>query len=510
MTGPVLEIIGVSKRFGANLANDDISMTLAGGEVVALLGENGAGKTTLMSILFGHYMPDAGRILIEGTEVPQGKPRAAIRAGVGMVHQHFSLAPNLTVLENFMTGTERLWSWRSGTSAARTKLLAISERFGLKVDPDARLGDLSVGEQQRVEILKALYNDARILILDEPTAVLTNIEAERLFATLKEMARQGLSLIFISHKLDEVMAAADRILVLRGGKMVAERKASETSKAELAELMVGRRVTRPVREPSTPGAVALEAADVTVRIDGVDRLKSISFRLHQGEILGIIGVSGNGQAALAHLLSGTLSRSSGDLLLFGEAIGNFSVADVVDAGIGRIPEDRNEEGVIGEMAIWENAVLERIASPAFSRRGLVNRKAGMAFAREIIDGFDVRGGGPAIRTRLLSGGNMQKLILGRNLHRRPRILIAAQPARGLDEGAVAAVHARLLEARRQGTAVLLISEDLDEVIALADRIQAIVGGRLSPPVEAESADARKLGLMMAGEWQETPEVGHAI
>ncbi len=275
MTIPVLEIEGVSKRFGTNLANDDISLTLAKGEIVALLGENGAGKTTLMSILFGHYMPDAGRILIDGAELPQGKPRAAIRAGVGMVHQHFSLAPNLTVLENVMTGTEKLWSWRSGTSAARKKLLAISERFGLKVDPDARLGDLSVGEQQRVEILKALYSDARILILDEPTAVLTNIEAEKLFTTLKEMARQGLSLIFISHKLDEVMAAADRIVVLRSGKMVAERRASETSKAELAELMVGRRVTRPVREPSTPGTVALEATDVTVKIDGVERLKSV-------------------------------------------------------------------------------------------------------------------------------------------------------------------------------------------------------------------------------------------
>ncbi len=510
MTVPVLEIEGVSKRFGTNLANDNISITLAKGEIVALLGENGAGKTTLMSVLFGHYMPDAGRILIDGMELPQGKPRAAIRAGVGMVHQHFSLASNLTVLENVMTGTEKLWSWRSGTSAARKKLLAISERFGLKVDPDARLGDLSVGEQQRVEILKALYNDARILILDEPTAVLTNIEAERLFATLKEMARQGLSLIFISHKLDEVMAAADRIVVLRGGRMVAERRASETSKAELAELMVGRRVTRPVREPSTPGALALEAVDVTVKIDGVERLKSISFRLREGEILGIIGVSGNGQAALVHLLSGTLSRASGTLLLFDESIGNLGVADVVSAGIGRIPEDRNEEGVIGEMAIWENAVLERISSSAFSRRGLVNRKAGMTFAKEIIGQFDVRGGGPASRTRLLSGGNMQKLILGRNLHQRPRILIAAQPARGLDEGAVAAVHARLLEARRQGTAILLISEDLDEVIALADRIQAIVGGRLSPPVEAEVADARRLGLMMAGEWHEIRKVDHAI
>lgn len=508
MTVPVLEIDGVSKRFGGTLANDGISMRLAKGEIVALLGENGAGKTTLMSILFGHYVPDAGRILIDGTELPQGKPRAAIRAGVGMVHQHFSLAPNLTVLENVMTGTEKLWSWKSDTTAARAKLARISERFGLKVDPDARLGDLSVGEQQRVEILKALYNDARILILDEPTAVLTKIEAERLFLTLKEMARQGLSLIFISHKLDEVMAAADRIVVLRGGRMVAERKASETSKSELAELMVGRRVMRPVREPSTPGALALEAVGLTVTTGGVDRLKSVSFRLREGEILGIIGVSGNGQTTLAHLLSGTLARSRGDLLLFGKAVGDLGVADVVAAGIGRIPEDRNAEGAIGEMAIWENAVLERLS--AYSKRGIVDRRAGMAFAREIIDGFDVRGGSPASRTRLLSGGNMQKLILGRNLHMRPKILIAAQPARGLDEGAVAAVHARLLEARRQGTAILLISEDLDEVMALADRIQAIVGGRLSPPVEAEDADARMLGLMMAGEWNDAREADHAI
>jgi simple sugar transport system ATP-binding protein len=267
-------------------------------------------------------------------------------------------------------------------------------------------------------------------------------------------------------------------------------------------------VTRPVREPSTPGAVALEATDTTVSIGGVERLKAVGFRLCAGEILGIIGVSGNGQAALAHLLSGTLARTSGDLMLFGEPIGNLDVAEVVAAGIGRIPEDRNAEGAIGEMAIWENAVLERIS--AFSKNGLVDRKAGMAFASEIIEQFDVRGGQPSSRTRLLSGGNMQKLILGRNLHERPRILIAAQPARGLDEGAVAAVHARILEARRQGTAVLLISEDLDEVIALADRIQAIVGGRLSPAVEAGDADARMLGLMMAGEWQQAREADHAV
>ena len=507
MTVPVLEITDISKSFGDTRANDGISMSLGKGEIVALLGENGAGKTTLMSILFGHYVPDTGHIRIDGEELPPGRPRAAIGAGVGMVHQHFSLAGNLTVLENVMTGTERLWKLRSGTAEARKKLLGIAERFGLKVDPDARLGDLSVGEQQRVEILKALYNDARILILDEPTAVLTNIEAERLFATLKDMARQGLSLIFISHKLDEVIAAADRIVVLRGGRMVAERRASETTKPELAELMVGRRVARPVREASTPGAVVLEARDVGMRIGGVERLKQIGFALREGEVLGIIGVSGNGQAPLAGLLSGTLARTSGELLLYGKPVDNLRVADIVEAGIGRVPEDRNGEGAIGEMAIWENAVLERL--PAYSRNGLVDRKAGMTFAKSIIDAFDVRGGTPSSRTRLLSGGNMQKLILGRNLSQRPRILIAAQPARGLDEGAVAAVHARILEARKAGTAVLLISEDLDEVISLADRIQAIVGGRLSPPVAAEHADARRLGLMMSGDWSLAAEAAHA-
>lgn len=507
MSEAVLEISGVSKRFGTNLANDNISLSLAKGEIVALLGENGAGKTTLMSILFGHYVPDTGKVAVMGEDLPPGKPRAAIRAGIGMVHQHFSLAPNLTVLENVMTGTESLWSLASNVSAARKKLMAISERFGLKVDPDARLGDLSVGEQQRVEILKALYNDARILVLDEPTAVLTNIEAEKLFSTLKDMARQGLSLIFISHKLDEVMATADRIVVLRGGKLVAERKAADTSKAELAELMVGRAVHRPVRDAATPGETVLEAIGVTVRQDGVDRLKAVDFHLRAGEVLGIIGVSGNGQTALAQLLSGTAQRSAGDLVLYGHGIGDLTVAEAVEAGIGRIPEDRNREGAIGEMAIWENAVLERIQR--FSRHGLVDRRAGIAFAKKIIEGFDVRGGTPVSRIRLLSGGNMQKLILGRNLIERPRILLAAQPARGLDEGAVAAVHERILEARRAGTAVLLISEDLEEVMALADRIQAIVGGRLSPPVKAEDVDARRLGLMMAGEW-EKEQVAHAV
>ena len=499
MSEVALEISGVSKRFGDNLANDNISLSLKQGEIVALLGENGAGKTTLMNILFGHYVPDTGHVTVKGKPMPPGKPRAAIAAGVGMVHQHFSLAPNLTVLENVMTGTENIWSLASNKAAARKKLMDISNRFGLLVDPDVRVSELSVGEQQRVEILKALYNDAKILVLDEPTAVLTNIEAEQVFSTLKDMAKQGLSLIVISHKLEEVMTAADRIIVLRGGKSVAEREASKTSKSELAQLMVGREVKRPVREASTPGKQVICATDMCVRIDGVERLKSINFHLHAGEVLGIIGVSGNGQSTLAHLLGGIEKRSSGTLVLFGAPIGDLTVEAAVNAGIARIPEDRNHEGVIGDMAIWENAVLERL--PDYSKNGLVDRKAGRAFAEQIIEDFDVRGATPARRIAMLSGGNMQKLILGRNLMKPTKILLASQPARGLDEGAVAAVHERILNARKQGAAVLLISEDLDEVMALADRIQAIVGGRLSPSVEAEKANARMLGLMMSGEWE---------
>ncbi|MGH6762068.1 MAG: ABC transporter ATP-binding protein [Phyllobacterium sp.] len=500
MKNPVLSLNGITKRFGTLTANDDISLQLGQGEILAFLGENGAGKTTLMNILFGHYVPDAGTVHVHGKELPAGRPRAAIDAGIGMVHQHFTLAPNLTVLENIITGTESLWRFRSDRAGALAKISSIAERFGLKVDPNARLGDLSVGEQQRVEILKALYNDANILILDEPTAVLTTQEAEKLFATLKEMARQGLSLIFISHKLHEVMSAADRIVVLRGGKVVAERAAKETSKDELAELMVGRRVARPSRRPATPGETAIKAQGVTVVEGKATRLDEISFSVREGETLGIIGVSGNGQAMLGHLLSGLVRPASGTLQLFGEPVTTYDPRHFVSIGIGRIPEDRNTDGAIGDLMIWENTILERLRDPVFCRKGLVDRSAARQFSGRIIKEFDVRGGTPDSRIRLLSGGNMQKLILGRNLETRPRILIAAQPTRGLDEGAVAAIHARILAARDQGAAVLLISEDLDEILRLADRVQAIVKGRLSPPIDAGSADAKKLGLMMAGEW----------
>ena len=499
---PVLDLRNITKRFGALTANDDVSLSLQQGEILALLGENGAGKTTLMNILFGHYAADEGTVEVFGQPLPSGKPRAAIDAGVGMVHQHFTLAGNLTVLENIMLGSESLLRTRSARASARAKLLQIAERFGLPVSPDAKVSRLSVGERQRVEILKALYRDARILILDEPTAVLARPEAQRLFETLKDMTKEGLSLIFISHKLHEVMAASDRVAVLRGGKMLAERETEKTSAEELAELMVGRKVERPVRKDHKIGAPVLVARDVRVEDGGDVKLDDVSFTVAAGEILGIVGVSGNGQASLGALVSGLAHPSAGAVTLEGKDVGPLGPRGVVRAGVGRIPEDRHSEGVVGELSVWENAVLERLRTPDFSRRGFVRQGACKTYAAGLIDRFDIRGATPDTRTRLLSGGNMQKLILGRCLSIGPSFLLANQPTRGLDEGAIAAVHAELLAARAEGAAILLISEELEEAVALSDRIQAMVKGRLSEPISAAEADPQRLGLMMAGVWKE--------
>ncbi|MEP1963623.1 ABC transporter ATP-binding protein [Tateyamaria sp.] len=499
---PALELQGITKRFGALTANDDVTLSLGQGEILALLGENGAGKTTLMNILFGHYAADEGTVRVFGNELPSGKPRAAIDAGVGMVHQHFTLAGNLTVLENVMLGSQSLLSMTSARAAARKKLMQIADRFGLPVRPEAKISQLSVGERQRVEILKALYRDARILILDEPTAVLARPEAQRLFETLRDMTKEGLSLIFISHKLHEVMAASDRVAVLRGGQMVAERQTAQTNSSELAELMVGRKVERPKRENHQIGAPVLIADKVRVENNGQAQLDDVSFTVNEGEILGIVGVSGNGQAALGALLSGLTAPVSGTLTLAGQDVGPLGPRGMIRAGVGRVPEDRHAEGAVGELAVWENAVLERLRSPEFSRRGFVRRAACKAYAAELIQRFDIRGATPDTRTRLLSGGNMQKLILGRCLSIGPRFVLANQPTRGLDEGAIAAVHAELLAARSKGAAILLISEELEEAVALSDRIQAIVKGRLSQPLAADDADARTLGLMMAGVWED--------
>lgn len=501
----VLELSQITKRFGELLANDAISLSLHQGELLALLGENGAGKTTLMNILFGHYTADSGQVRVFGSALPPGRPRLAIEAGIGMVHQHFTLADNLSVLDNIMIGTESLGQWRSRRRAARGKLLSLADRFGLEVDPDALVSDLSVGEKQRVEILKALYRDARILILDEPTAVLTQIEAQRLFETLHAMTEDGLSVIFISHKLAEVMAASNRVVILRAGAVVAERETAETDRTELAELMVGRRVTRPVREDQQPGGGVLDLVHVDVMEQGRKQLDNVSLSVKSGEILGIIGVSGNGQAALGRLTSGLIGASSGHMMFDGVQSDRFTPRQLVANATGRIPEDRHAEGAIGEMSVWENAVLERIADRRFSRHGVVDRAGCRAFAADLIARFDVRGAGPQTPIRQLSGGNMQKMILGRNLASVPKLVIANQPTRGLDEGAIAAVHGELLAARKAGAAIILISEDLDEVVALADRIQAIFKGRLSAPIAAGEADPKRIGLMMAGIWED----GHA-
>ena len=499
MTNPVLHLDSITKRFGPLLAVDAVSLRLRRGEVLALLGENGAGKTTLVNVLFGHYRADAGTVTVDGTPLPPESPRAAIGAGVGMVHQHFALASNLTVLDNVALGLDPLWLPWSRRAAVRARLLAASEKFGLPVDPDARVADLSVGERQRVEILKALVRDARILVLDEPTAVLARPEAEALFATLRAMTAEGLSILLISHKMAEVMAA-DRVAVLRAGRLVAERATAETTPEELAELMVGAKVARPRREAHRPGPPVLAAEGLSLRDKGRTLLDGASFTLRAGEVLGIVGVAGNGQAALGRVLMGLQRPDAGSVLLDGREAPATPRA-LVAAGVGRVPEDRLAEGVAGDLLVWENATLDRLRTPALSRAGIVRRGAARAFAADLIARFDLRGGGPDARTARLSGGNIQKLILARALSGSPRVVLAFQPTRGLDEGAVAAVHARLLDARAQGAAILLVTEDLDEALALSDRLQAIVAGRLSLPIPAEEADARRLGLLMAGRWE---------
>ena len=494
----VLRLSGITKRFGPLVANDAISLSLKRGEVVALLGENGAGKTTLMNILFGHYTADEGQIQVFGRTLPSGDPNAALAAGIGMVHQHFTLADQMSVLENIVLGTQPLWSLNLGRARARAKIRTLAADYGLEVDPDRMITDLSVGERQRVEILKALYREARILILDEPTAVLTPMETEALFFTLKKLVAAGLSVIFISHKLGEVQSVSDRVVVLRGGKLAGERKTSDATRRELAELMVGGQL--PVNEigPSTPRDILFELKSVSTASLGGAALKQISMQLRGGEITGLAGISGNGQAALAALIAGTLQASEGDIVVHGAPANRWSPRAALDRGLGRIPEDRHATGMIGDMSVAENVISEAYRSPRFSRFGFLDWKAAAAFASGIIKAYDVKCPSPDARVRLLSGGNMQKLILGRALDGDPDIILASQPTRGLDVGAVAYVHARLIEARDRGAAVLLISEDLDEIQTLSDRILVIHRGKLSKPSLRGELSVMELGELMAG------------
>ncbi|MEO8159562.1 MAG: ABC transporter ATP-binding protein [Betaproteobacteria bacterium] len=506
MPDPILTLSNITKRFGSLVANDDISLRLHAGEVLALLGENGAGKSTLVSILFGHYVADAGRIEVFGKPLRTGDPKAALAAGIGMVHQHSTLADNLSVLDNVMMGSESLWRPFTRKRAARTTLAGVAQRFGLVVDPDGRVGNLSVGERQRVEILKALYRGARILILDEPTAVLTPQESEALFEVLAQMVAKGLSIIFISHKLAEVLRVSHRIAVLRGGRLVAEAGASQTTEGQLAQWMVGHAVAMPHRRPAQsvgdPVCVIREASTAIAR----EQLVNVSLTLNAGEIVAIAGVSGNGQVALAECLSGTRVAVSGSVELLGHAM-STQPARLVELGVARIPEDRHGVGIIGDLPVWENAVSERLRSKAFSHWSWVRRAKSRAYAQRVTAVFDVRGAGLAAPASALSGGNMQKLILGRALLHpdsqasktvTPRLIVAHQPTWGLDIGAVAYVQQQLIAARDAGAAVLLISDDLDEVLMLGDRVAVMHAGRLSPARKTQDWSREAIGLAMAG------------
>ncbi|WP_278923677.1 ABC transporter ATP-binding protein [Pseudophaeobacter profundi] len=494
----VLRLQGITKRFGPVTANEGVSFDLHRGEVIALLGENGAGKTTLMNILFGQYTADEGSVELFGQTLPPGAPRAALDAGVGMVHQHFTLADNLTVWENIVLGVDPLTAPRLKPAQAKARIRALSDQFHLKVDPNAKVGRLTVGERQRVEILKALYRDAKILILDEPTAVLTPQEAEALFATLREAIATGLSVIFISHKLHEVMAISHRVVVLRHGKLAAERATNQTNREDLAALMVGTEVSAPSIETAAPGAPLLSLRRVTTPDQGAaPGLKSLNLELAAGQIIGLAGVSGNGQAALSDLLSGLITPASGEMQLNGTEVQRWTPRTAIAKGIARIPEDRHKTGTIADFDLTENAILETYAS-RFSRRGWMNWAKARAFTKDLINTYDVRCPGPDIRIRLLSGGNMQKLILGRVLEEAPQIILANQPVRGLDIGAVNYVHGALAKARDRGAAVLLISEDLDEIMQLSDVIHVISEGRLSPGFGRGTMRPEDLGAWMAG------------
>ncbi|ERK73423.1 ABC transporter ATP-binding protein [Leifsonia aquatica] len=495
-----LELRGITKRFGALVANDHIDLTVEPGEIHCLLGENGAGKSTLMNVLYGLYQAEEGDILLDDVVQHFAGPGDAMKAGIGMVHQHFMLIPVLTVAENVMLGHEQTkFGGRLDLAAARAKVREISARFGFDVDPDALVEDLPVGVQQRVEIIKALSQNAKVLVFDEPTAVLTPQETDELMGIMRQLKEQGTAIIFITHKLREVREVADRITVIRLGKVVGEAEPTATN-AEMASMMVGRAVSLTVhKEPAAPGDAALVVTDLSV-IDPIGQLvvNRVSFEVRAGEILAIAGVQGNGQTELTEAILGLQPRVEGTIVLDGNEIQGQSPRKVLDAGVGFVPEDRNEDGLVGEFSIQENLMLDRSTGEPFVKAGNIQFSYLKQFAEEKVREFDVRTQSIDTAVGRLSGGNAQKVVLARELSRELRLFVAAQPTRGLDVGSIEFVHKRIVETRDSGVPVIVVSTELDEVAALADRIAVMYRGGIVGIVPGDTS-RDVLGLMMAGE-----------
>jgi ABC-type uncharacterized transport system ATPase subunit len=497
---PVAEMRSIEKRFLDVIANQQIDFRLYRGEICALLGENGAGKTTLMNILFGYYTADSGEIFIKGEEVQLSSPRDAISRGIGMIHQHFTLVPAQTVLENVIIATESRKGFFLDLKSSKERLLELQKRFGLHVDPEARVWTLAVGEQQKVEILKALYRGVDILIMDEPTAVLAPAEIEELFKTLRIFVGEDRSVVFISHKLKEVMAISDRIVVLRGGRVVAERKKEQTNTRELVNFMVGRDLLERIeRKKVPPGEPVLEIENLTVLNDkGLEALKGLNLVVREGEILGLAGVSGNGQRELSEVLFGLRIPLEGNLKVSGEPLPWGDPLSAIRLGLARIPEDRIETGLMTDLSVEENLILERHGSKAFQTRGILNFRQIHQFSDRLIEGYRILTSSRDAAAKSLSGGNLQKVILARELDNKPKLVIAAQPTRGLDVGAMEYIHRRLLEEKARRAGVLMISEDLDEIFALSDRIVVLYEGRIMGEVPLEEASREQIGLWMTG------------
>jgi len=489
----------IVKCFPGVRANSKVCFDVEAGEVHALLGENGAGKSTLMRQLYGLYQPDEGEILIDGKPLQLRSPADAIRAGIGMIHQHFMLVQSLTVAQNVALGQRSSRAPLLDLARVSARIRELAEDYGLKVDPRAYVWQLSVGEQQRVEIMKALYRGARLIILDEPTAVLTPQEVDDLFATLRRMVREGHSLVFISHKLQEVMAISDRVTVLRDGKVIATRLTRDVTRAELVQMMVGREIGELEPRPAEPGPVRLSVQGLRGMGDrGSEALRGVDLEVHAGEIVGLAGVSGNGQRELAECLAGMRAAAAGKVLLGPREITTDSLNQRIDAGMACIPEERMRDGAIREFSVQENIFLHDHSSPSFRRGIFLSFPRMEAHAARLVEEFAVKT--PALDTPLknLSGGNIQKLIMARELSRHPDVLIAAQPTRGVDVSSTEYIHKRLLKQREEGTGILLISEDLDEISALSDRIAVMYEGRIIGVVKRGQATREQLGLMMAG------------